>query len=78
MALTGGSISIMGLDGGKVDVPLGGITNPGSTRIIRGEGMPVNKLGGKNRGDLHIKIEVEFPKQLREDQKQQLRKILVS
>jgi hypothetical protein len=40
----------------------------------RGEGMPISKTGGK--GDLRIKFEIAFPRQLSPDQKQQLRGLL--
>jgi hypothetical protein len=40
----------------------------------RGEGMPISKTGSK--GDLRIKFEITFPRQLSPDQKQQLRGLL--
>ena len=39
-----------------------------------GEGMPVSKTGGK--GDLRIKFDITFPRQLTPEQKQQLRGLL--
>lgn len=36
--------------------------------------MPISKTGGK--GDLRIKFEINFPRQLSPDQKQQLRGLL--
>ena len=36
--------------------------------------MPVSKTGGK--GDLRIKFDITFPRQLTQDRKQQLRTLL--
>ena len=70
-------ISLTGLDGGQLDVPLEGIISPGSIKVVRGAGMPVSKEGGRSRGNMHIKFEVDFPKKnLSEAQKQHLQKAL--
>ncbi|WIA33709.1 hypothetical protein OEZ86_006827 [Tetradesmus obliquus] len=47
----------------------------GSERVVAGEGMPISKAPG-GKGDLHVKFEVEFPRQLSQQQKEQLRHIL--
>lgn len=77
-ALTGGSASLVGLDGHSLDIPLTDVIVPGSTKVVQGQGMPISKTGGQRRGDLHITFEVEFPKHLSNDKKQQLRRILAA
>jgi DnaJ family protein B protein 4 len=63
------------LDGRTLDVPLTNVVTPGSAKVIRGEGMPVSKTPG-TKGDLRIKFEISFPRQLSGEQKQQLRGLL--
>lgn len=73
-ALTGGSVSVAMPDGRSLPLPISSLpVQPGSTRLVVGEGMPISK-GGK--GDLHIRFDVVFPKQLSSQQKAQLRQIL--
>lgn len=74
-ALTGGQATVQLLDGRAVHVPMHTPVNHGEVRIIRGEGMPISKEPGK-KGDLHVKLEVVFPKQLSAQQKEMLLKIL--
>lgn len=73
-ALCGGQLQVRTLDGRPLDVPLTNVVTPGSARVMRGEGMPISKTGGK--GDLRIKFEISFPRQLTPEQKQQLRGLL--
>ena len=75
-ALTGGKISLMGIDGRSLDLHLSDVTAPGSIKVLPGEGMPISKLGGQKRGDLRITWEVEFPRHLSDDKKLQLRRAL--
>jgi len=58
-ALTGFTLSVTTLDGRKVQVPVNGVTQPGSHRVVAGEGFPSSKQKGK--GDLVITFEVKFP-----------------
>jgi curved DNA-binding protein len=55
------------LDGKKfmVNVPSG--TNGDSRLRIKGQGLPSGPIG--ERGDLFVRIQVEVPKQLSEEQK---------
>jgi DnaJ-class molecular chaperone len=48
---------------------------PGATKRIRGEGMPVSKSPG-TRGDLVVRFSVTFPPHLSEDKKRDIRRIL--
>jgi DnaJ family protein B protein 4 len=76
-ALTGGSASLRMLDGSTVELPVSASqpVSHGSVRVMRGEGMPLSREPGK-KGDLHVKFEVVFPRQLSQQQKEQLRHIL--
>lgn len=75
-ALTGGTApSITMLDGRALQLPVSSVpVQPGASRLVVGEGMPISKGGGK--GDLHITFDVVFPQQLTPQQKTQLRQIL--
>jgi DnaJ family protein B protein 4 len=73
-ALTGGTGSVTMPDGRALALPISSPpVQPGSTRLVVGEGMPISK-GGK--GDLHITFDVVFPVHLTSQQKTQLRQIL--
>lgn len=66
-ALLGFSKPIRHLDGRNVDVKHSGITKPFEVRTIAGEGMPHHNFPGE-RGDLHVKYHVDFPKKLSSEQ----------
>lgn len=73
-ALTGGSVALPMPDGRSLSLPISSLPlQPGASRIVVGEGMPISK-GGK--GDLHITFDVVFPTHLTAQQKAQLRHIL--
>jgi DnaJ family protein B protein 4 len=75
-SLTGGNTSITMPDGRTLALPISAPpVQPGATRLVVGEGMPISKGG---RGDLHVTFEVVFPTQLTSQQKTQLRHILPS
>lgn len=74
-ALTGGHVSVEMPDGHKVDLSITQPISHGDVRVVPGEGMPLSKEPGR-KGDLHVKFEVLFPRQLTQQQKQQLRYIL--
>lgn len=73
-ALTGGSVAVPMPDGRSLPLPISSVPlQPGATRLVVGEGMPISK-GGK--GDLAITFDVVFPTHLSGQQKAQLRQIL--
>lgn len=74
-ALTGGAPSVELPDGRRLPLALSAPVQPGSSRVVRGEGMPISKQPG-SRGDLHVSFDVMFPRQLSAEQKEQLRRIL--
>lgn len=47
------------LDGREVTVEEDGITQPGSVKIIEGEGMPI--LDSSEKGSLYINFKVKIP-----------------
>lgn len=69
-ALLGFSRTITHLDGHQVTIKNQGqeIIQPYSWKIIKGEGMPIRGTG--DFGELHVKMQVVFPKQLSDKQKQ--------
>src|SRR3982750_4432505 len=69
-AALGGSISLPGLDGEKVDVKLPAGIQSGEQLRHRGSGMSV--LTGRGRGDLVARILVETPGRLNKEQKKLL------
>jgi DnaJ family protein B protein 4 len=74
-ALTGGRVTVQLLDGRMVDMPVAQPVSHGEVKVLKGEGMPSSKEPGQ-KGDLYVKVEVVFPKQLSQQQKEQLRHIL--
>jgi curved DNA-binding protein len=66
-ACLGAKVEVESLDGKKfmVNVPSG--TNGDSRLRIKGQGLPSGPIG--DRGDLFVRIQVEVPKQLSEEQK---------
>jgi DnaJ family protein B protein 4 len=76
-ALTGGNVALRMPDGRTLDLPVSAAQpiSHGSVRVVAGEGMPISKEPGR-KGDLHVEFEVVFPRQLSQQQKEQLRHIL--
>ena len=73
VALLGGEISAPTLDGwAKIKVAPG--TESGKVFRLRGKGVP--EIGGKGRGDLHIRVIMEVPKALNGNQKKKLKEYL--
>uniref|UniRef100_A0A8C9W0L2 DnaJ heat shock protein family (Hsp40) member A2 n=1 Tax=Scleropages formosus TaxID=113540 RepID=A0A8C9W0L2_SCLFO len=61
-ALCGFHFTLKHLDGRQIVVkyPPGKVIEPGSVRVVRGEGMPQYR-NPFEKGDLYVKFEVEFP-----------------
>jgi len=76
-ALTGWSLSFRLLSGKKVSLAFQDeVICPGLEKVIRGEGMPIPEHKGGARGDLRVKLEVVFPKELTGEQRAGLAEIL--
>jgi len=70
-ALCGVHVNVVTLDQRRLKVPVTENTiHPGYVHRVRGEGMPVSKTDGAKRGDLKIKFNITFPRQLNDEQKQ--------
>ncbi|KAI8799866.1 hypothetical protein BJ742DRAFT_109121 [Cladochytrium replicatum] len=66
------------LDGRAVDIRGGqgtAVVRPGEEIVLKGEGMPISKMPGKN-GDLVAAIKIRFPTSLTEDKKAALKRLL--
>ncbi|KAL4288298.1 hypothetical protein AHAS_Ahas19G0272200 [Arachis hypogaea] len=75
-ALTVCSLPIPILGGEKLNLSFENIVvYPGYVKVIEGQGMPTLKNDGK-RGDLHVKLLVDFPKELSDEQRQEAFRIL--
>lgn len=68
-ALLGFEKDIEHLDGSKINIKRTDVTQPGLIIKKKHEGMPVHQHGGEN-GDLFIRIDVKFPDDLTEEQRQ--------
>ncbi|TKW17984.1 hypothetical protein SEVIR_5G404700v4 [Setaria viridis] len=75
-ALTGWSFSFRLLSGKKVSLAFQDeVICPGYEKVIGGEGMPIPEQKGA-RGDLRVKFEIVFPKELTDEQRTGLAEIL--
>lgn len=74
-ALVGGEVLIKHLDGRQIKVPFSGPVSPTSSQIVSGEGMPISKTGGKQKGDLIVKFNIVFPEKLSGEAKEALKKV---
>ncbi|KAF0978498.1 hypothetical protein FDP41_002318 [Naegleria fowleri] len=74
-ALSGTVIEVKTLDDRMLRIPINDIVEPGYTKIVSGEGMPLSK-DPDQKGDLIIKPNIIFPRYLSNQQKEALKKIL--
>ncbi|PIK38174.1 putative dnaJ-like subfamily B member 13-like [Apostichopus japonicus] len=75
-ALTGCSVDLPTLDGRLLTIPINDIISPGYEKIVPGEGMPISQ-NPNVRGDLIIRFDIEFPKQLTSEKKLALKESLL-
>jgi molecular chaperone DnaJ len=68
-AALGATLTVPTLEG-EVELEFKPGTQPGETRVLRGQGMPV--LQGFGRGDQRVLVNVAVPRQLTEEQRQLL------
>eukprot|EP01084_Bolivina_argentea_P244378 409392_1 len=62
-------VPIQTLDDRNLRIAINRIVNPGYMHKVSGEGMPISKTKGAKKGDLLIKFNIIFPKQLNQQQK---------
>ncbi|DBB12641.1 hypothetical protein WJX82_008542 [Trebouxia sp. C0006] len=73
-ALCGASFTIAHLDGRQLPIAVNDVAGPNSQKVVRGEGMPQTKTGGK--GDLRVQFNIIFPRRITDEQKAALRQWL--
>ncbi|KAL8142370.1 hypothetical protein V2J09_015402 [Rumex salicifolius] len=76
-ALTGKNLNLATLDGRNITIRVTDIVRPGHEIVIENEGMPISKEPHK-KGNLRIKFDINFPKRLSDEQKFNLRRVLVA
>jgi len=70
VAALGGELKVPSLDGqSSIKIPVG--TQGGTVFRLRDKGMP--SLSGGRRGDLHVRVQVEVPTKLNNEQQEKLR-----
>ncbi len=74
-ALLGTSVFITTLNGKSINVDIPEIVSPKYVKVLVGEGMPLSK-SPNSKGDMKIKFDIRFPKELTGEQKAQLKSIL--
>ena len=74
-ALTGAHLEVKTISGKMIGVPLHGITNPQTKKVIHGGGLPLPKTPD-HIGDLIISFDIQFPSYLPQDSKTALTNIL--
>jgi DnaJ family protein B protein 13 len=74
-ALCGCVVSLLTLDDRKLSIPVNDVITPTYTKRVEGEGMPSTKDPSK-RGDLILKFNIEFPRNLTDQSKAFVRKAL--
>lgn len=74
-ALTGFTVHIPTLDGRKLAIPISDTVEPGYSKRVIGEGMPIASQPGA-RGDLILTFDIVFPPNLNSQQKALVRQAL--
>ena len=72
-AVLGTSISVPTLDGKKLSLKIPPGTKPGTKMRMSGHGLPHMK--GQKKGDLYVKIQVNLPKTLSDEQRKLIEKL---
>ncbi|XP_072018706.1 dnaJ homolog subfamily B member 13-like [Amphiura filiformis] len=76
-ALTGCSVAVPTLDGRLLNIPINDIIRPGYEKVVPGEGMPISK-NPTSKGNLIIRFDIEFPRQLTPEKKTLIKEALLS
>merc|ERR1712130_1046277 len=71
-ALCGVNVNVLTLDKRRLKIPITENTiSPGYIHRVQGEGMPISKTDGHQRGDLFIKFNIKFPENSMNDKRMQ-------
>jgi len=73
-AVLGGQTPVPSLDGKEIQMTVPPETSSGQTIRLRGKGLPTTG-DPKGRGDLYVRLQVQIPKQLSEEEKQLFRQL---
>ncbi len=73
-ALTAQSTCLVTLDGREILVSLDEVVSPLTCKVVKGEGMPVKN--SSCRGDLKLHFNIQFPKQVKPEDKATLKALL--
>lgn len=76
-ALLGTKVFITTLDGKSINVDVPEIVDPKHVKVLVGEGMPLSKSPNV-KGDMKIKFDIRFPKELSAEQRATLKSVLES
>ncbi|KAM8834455.1 dnaJ homolog subfamily B member 13-like [Synchiropus picturatus] len=74
-ALTGCSVEVETLDGRQINIPINDIVHPAYRKVVAGEGMP-HFQDPARRGDLILTFDIQFPKSLSYERREQIRQAL--
>ena len=74
-AALGGEVKIPTIEGTKLKINIEPGTQPGTTKRLRGKGLPVVEGYGHGRGDIIVNISIYVPKTLSRDEKHELEKM---
>ncbi len=71
-ATLGTRIEVPAIDGDAIPLEIAAGTQPGTVLRVPGRGMPV--LGRRNRGDMHVVVEVVVPRSVTDEEEELLRR----
>jgi DnaJ-class molecular chaperone len=71
--LCGTTVSLTGIDGKQLSIPVEEIVDAGSCKVVSGEGMARRAENGGGRGDLLVVFDLVFPKTLSPLQREMMR-----
>lgn len=74
-AVLGGQTPVPTLDGKEIQMTVPPETSSGQTIRLRGKGLPIRR-DPKQRGDLYVKLLIQTPKNLSEEEKQLFRQLV--
>jgi len=69
-------VSVQTLDNRSLQIAINKIVSPGYVHRVKGEGMPISKSNGREKGDLLIQFQVRFPSSLSLQQQNMVRQYL--
>jgi len=75
-ALTGCTVEIHTLDDRVLHIPINDVVQPGYTKVVPGEGMPLTNEP-KQKGNLIIEFDIEFPTSLTPERKELIKRALL-